>query len=185
MKRIKKQIVLLVSLLILTIVIFATLTDSNKKDSFIGISNPSPFNSKNSSFMINEDQISLKNGYQEKIIKKDGVSYTLITRYFGNEEVGDLNRDGKNDHAFMVVNTSGGSGTFYYAVIALSYDDGRYYARSYFLGDRIAPQSSNIQSNKYVVNFATRKPGQSFVEQPSVGQTMTFEVDRRNNISSY
>lgn len=185
MKRSKKQIILLVSLIILLMVIYATLTDSNNKDSFLGIANMSPFNARNSSFMINEDQISLKNGYQEKVVKKDGVNNTITTRYFGNEEVGDLNRDGENDYAFMVVNNSGGTGTFYYAVIALSNTDGRYYARSYFLGDRIAPQSSNIQSNKYVVNFATRKLGQSFVEQPSVGQTMTFEVDRRNNISFY
>lgn len=185
MKSIKKQIILLISLIILIIVIVTALSDSNKRDSVIGIANSSPFSTRNSTFKIDDNIISLKTGYEEKTVKKDGVSSTITTRYFGNEEVGDLNRDGQNDYAYLVVNMTGGSGSFYYAVIALSNKDGKYYTNSFFLGDRIAPQSSNIQSNKYVVNFATRREGQSFVDQPSVGKTMTFEVDRRGNISSY
>ena len=176
MKSIKKQIILLVVLILLVIVIISALMDSNSKSiETIGTVNSSAFNSKNSTFEINNIVVSLKNGYEEKRSPDD--KYTISTRYFGNEVRVDLNRDGLIDYGYIVVQNSGGSGSFYYEIIALSNKDKTYTTNAFLLGDRIAPQSSNLALGKLVVNFVDRKPNQSFSVQPSVGKTVTFEVN--------
>lgn len=181
MNSIKKQIILLVVLILLVIVIISALMDSNSKSYEItGTINPPNFNSKNSSFEINNVIANLKNGYEEKRSSDD--KYTISTRYFGNEQKGDLNRDGVLDYAYMVVQNTGGSGSFYYEIIALSNPDKTYTTNAFLLGDRIAPQSSNLALGKLIVNYADRAVGQSFSSQPSVGKTVYFEVDSSGKI---
>lgn len=104
------------------------------------------------------------------------------TRYFGNELKTDLDGDGKEDVAFIVTQDHGGSGTFYYAVAALNTDHGYVGSDGYLLGDRIAPQSTNLSPNpqqKYVVvfNYADRAAGEPMTAQPSVGKSVYLKID--------
>ena len=52
----------------------------------------------------------------------------------------------------------------------------------YLLGDRVAPQSSNVSQNpshKYVVvfNYAERAPGEPMTTRPSIGKSAYLKLD--------
>ena len=130
---------------------------------------------KNTTYTINGEPVTLVNG----------VSGT--TRYFGNEVKHDLNDDGKEDVAFLLTQDNEGSGVFYYVVAALQTDTGYKGSHEFLLGDRIAPQSTNIdegmtsagtnRQNVIVVNYAVRLPGEPFTTAPSVGKSVWIKLD--------
>lgn len=104
------------------------------------------------------------------------------TTYFGNELRTDLNGDGREDVAFIVTQSPGGSGTFYYAVAALNTEKGYVGSDGYLLGDRIAPQSTNVSPNpnqKYVVvfNYADRALTDPMTTRPSIGKSAYLKLD--------
>jgi len=124
----------------------------------------------NSSYEIEGKTVNLVNGVSE-IEAAPGSAAKIVTRYFGNEVFGDLNGDGKEDAAFLITQDGGGSGTFFYVVAALQNEGGYQGTNAILLGDRIAPQSTQIENGSIVVNYAVRKPGEPFSAQPSVGTT--------------
>ncbi len=134
------------------------------------------FDGRNSSFTIDGVKITLKNGISETKIA-DSAS-KIITRYFGNESYGDLNGDGLQDVAFLVSQETGGSGIFYYAVVALKTATGYKTTNAFFIGDRIAPQTTEINTSarELYVNFAERKVGEPMTAQPSQGATLYLKV---------
>jgi hypothetical protein len=104
------------------------------------------------------------------------------TQYFGNELKTDLNGDGKEDVVFIITQNTGGSGTFYYAVAALNTPNGYVGSDGYFLGDRIAPQTTEVSPNpnqKYVVvvNYADRAPADPMTAKPSIGKSAYLKLD--------
>ncbi|XKT74975.1 MAG: hypothetical protein ACJKSS_02305 [Patescibacteria group bacterium UBA2103] len=138
------------------------------------------FDYKNTSYIIDGEKVTLVNGVSETPIKNSAAS--VVTRFFGNELFTDLDGDGDEDVAFILTQETGGSGTFFYAVAALSTEKGYVGTHdAYFLGDRIAPQSTNVSPNlrhKYVVvfNYADRAEGQSMSEQPSEGKSVYLKL---------
>lgn len=97
---------------------------------------------------------------------------TSGTKYFGNEAHKDINDDGIIDTAYIITRETGGSGVFYYAVVALWMDDGSYVGtNAVYLGDRIAPQSTEIRNSIFVVNYADRAKDEPFSTAPSHGVT--------------
>jgi hypothetical protein len=98
--------------------------------------------------------------------------------YFGNEAFGDLNGDGLIDKAFLVSQQPGGSGTFYYVMVALKTEGGFILTNPFFVGDRISPQSTYIPKNsrELHVNYAERKPGEPMSTPPSVGAVLLLKV---------
>ena len=96
--------------------------------------------------------------------------------YFGNEATGDLNGDGKPDTAFIVTSQPGGSGTFFYVIVALRTATGYTGTNAVLLGDRIAPQTTEIRGGELIVNYADRRPDEPFTAQPSVGKSMYLKV---------
>lgn len=133
------------------------------------------------SYIYNEKQhggISLKN-YKEISYTIEGRQVQLggDTKYFGNEAMGDLNGDGMPDVAFLVTAQPGGSGTFYYVVVALRQADNQYVGTNgVLLGDRIAPQTTEISGDSLIVNYADRKPNEPMVTPPSVGVSKYLKV---------
>ena len=132
--------------------------------------------SKNCTYIIEGKNITLKDGYSEKEIAPDSAS-KVITQYFGNEVSGDFNGDGLSDIAFILTQDPGGSGTFYYIVVALGDANGCKGTNAIFLGDRIAPQTTEIQDGKIVVNYADRKIDEAMVTPPSIGITKQFALE--------
>ena len=129
----------------------------------------------NGSFVIEGKHIRLQNGLSELEIMP-GSAEKLTTRYFGNEAIGDLNDDGHEDIVFLITHQSGGTGTFYYVVAALFSGNGYRATNAILLGDRIAPQTTEIQGNMFIVNYADRKDNEPMTISPSVGISRVFMV---------
>jgi heat shock protein HslJ len=107
-----------------------------------------------------------------------GSAARIVTRYFGNEARGDVNGDGREDVAFLLTQEPGGSGTFFYAVAALDLPGGLVGSQAVLIGDRIAPQTTEVRRDGVVVvNYADRAPGESFVTPPSVAKTLWLKLD--------
>ena len=135
------------------------------------------FDGKNSTFVIEGTNTTLVNGISQTNTTPDSASKT-ITRYFGNEVSGDLNGNGLADIAFLVTQDRSGSGLFYYAVVALKNKSGYTITNTFFIGDRIAPQSTTIDANtkELLINFAERKPNEAMTAEPTVGATVRLKI---------
>ncbi len=130
---------------------------------------------KDATYTVENQPVTLVNGTSE-VSSAPGSSSKTITQYFGNSVVGDLNGDGLADVGFILTQNSGGSGTFYYSVVALKTADGYQGTHAVLLGDRIAPQTSEIKNGQLIVNYADRAPGQAMVVKPSVGVTKYLKI---------
>ena len=95
----------------------------------------------------------------------------------GDSDVGDRDSDGNPDAALLVQHDPGGSGTFYYAVVAIN-DGGSYRAsNALLLGDRIEPRAVEFADGRFVYTYAERKPGDSMSERGTVEKSVTVTVD--------
>ncbi len=130
---------------------------------------------KDSTYLVDDQTVKITNGVSE--IQSEYSSALIVTRYFGNEAKGDLNGDGVEDIVFLLTQNGGGTGTFYFVAVAFGNKLGGYVgANSVFLGDRIAPQTTEIKDGQVIVNYADRNPGESFTTQPSLGVSKYFKV---------
>ena len=123
---------------------------------------------KNIAYQIEGQEILLKNGSAETAAAPDSVE-TVTTQYFGNEVRGDFNNDGNQDVAFVLTQSGGGTGVFFYVVAAIKTASGYKGTNAVFLGDRIAPQTTEFKNGEIIVNYTDRKPNESFATDPSVG----------------
>ena len=135
---------------------------------------------KNAEYLIEGQRVKLENGVAETEAAPGSAS-KITTRYFGNELKTDLDGDGRDDVAFILTQERGGSGTFFYAVAALNTDRGYVGSDGYLLGDRIAPQSTNVSQNPrhesvVVFNYADRAPGEPMTARPSVGKSVYLKL---------
>ncbi|HEY9087561.1 MAG TPA: META domain-containing protein [Anaerolineaceae bacterium] len=119
--------------------------------------------------------VTLVNGYSE-VEGAVGAGKT-ITQVFGNVAAGDLNADGLEDAVFVLTQSTGGSGTFYYVAATLQTAAGYAGTNAVYLGDRIAVQSTSIAAGSITVNYADRKPEEPFAAAPTVKQTRVFKIE--------
>ena len=130
---------------------------------------------KNISYEIGGQTIKLTNGSAESEAAPGSASM-ISTQYFGNEVYADLNSDGMDDVAFLLTQSGGGSGTFYYVAAALKTSNGYMGTNAILLGDRIAPQTTEFRNGDLIVNYAERKPNEPMTAQPSVGVSKYFKI---------
>ncbi len=146
-----------------------------------GVFNTQPklytFDPKNATYVIDGQSVTLVNGISE-VESAPGSSSKTTTRYFGNEAYGDVDGDDDNDAAFLITQDGGGTGLFYYVVVALRTPKGYQLTNTFFVGDRIAPQSTEIQEDakELHVNFAERRKGEPMSAEPSVGAVLLLKV---------
>jgi len=136
---------------------------------------------KDAEYVIDGKRIKFVDGVSE-IEAAPGSTSKIITRYFGNEVIKDLNDDGRDDIVFLLTQEGGGSGTFFYVVAALNTENGYVGSEALLLGDRIAPQTTELSQNPnhknvIVVNYADRKPGEPMTASPSVGKSIWLKLD--------
>ena len=131
---------------------------------------------KDIAYVLEGKPVALKDGVAVSIDAGPGFISTTTTRYFGNEAEGDLNGDGVSDIAFILTQNGGGSGTFVYAVAALKTDTGYIGTNGVLLGDRIAPQSTEIRDGVLIVNYADRKANEPMITPPSVGVSLYLKI---------
>jgi hypothetical protein len=151
-------------------------SNTNKENENMAITN-----FKSAEYIINNQHIKLTNGIAETDAAP-GSALKTITKYFGNELKTDLNNDGREDIVFLLTQTTGGSGIFFYVVAALNTEHGYVGSDGYFIGDRVAPQSIEVsqnpsQKNVIVVNYADRAAGEPMTTQPLVGKSAYIKLD--------
>lgn len=136
------------------------------------------FDLQNAVLIIEGESAGLVDGTSEMLVTS-GSAEKVVTRYFGNEAIGDLNSDNKPDVVFLVTQERGGSGMFYYAVAALNGVDGYSITNAVLLGDRIVPQTTSIEldSGEVLINYAERLPGEPMTNLPSVGVTQLLKIN--------
>jgi len=130
---------------------------------------------KNGTYTVDGTTVTLDNGVATTTVAPGSAS-VMTTQYFGNEAVGDLNNDGKADTALLLAQDGGGTGVFYFVTAALATSSGYTSTNAVFLGDRIAPQTTEIHNGIITVNYADRAPGEPFSAEPSVGVSKYFKV---------
>jgi hypothetical protein len=160
-------------LIIVAVIIFAVWHFNSKKE------NPSNITSsyKDITFRISGEPITFVNGYSETAAAPGSAS-KVVTKYFGNQITKDLDGDGALDVAYLITQNSGGSGTFFYLVGALKRGSGYVGTSAVYIGDRIAPQTTESGPNRQIlVNYADRKPGEAMTTQPSVGKSLYLLLD--------
>lgn len=136
-----------------------------------------PRSPKDLTVIIDGTSVTLKQGVSE-VPSAPGSASKTITRYFGNEVKADLDKDGREDTVFLLTQETGGSGTFFYVVAALDKEAGYLGSRALFLGDRIAPQTTEVSPDgNILVNYAERREGEDFSVPPSIGKTLKLRFD--------
>jgi len=136
---------------------------------------------KNATYIIEGQPVTLVNGFSSTPAAPGSAS-KITTQYFGNEITHDFDGDGRADIAFILTQNTGGSGTFYYVVAALNKVNGYVGSQAVLLGDRIAPQTTEMSQDKstpdvIVVNYADRKISDSFTTPPSVAKSIWLKLD--------
>lgn len=131
---------------------------------------------KSIAYTIEGKEVLLTDGYAE-VETAPGSASKTVTKYFGNEAMGDLNGDGSPDVAFLLTQDGGGSGTFYYVVVALRKGAGYVGTNAVLLGDRIAPQTTEIHDGVLVVNYADRGPDEPMTAKPTIGVSSYLHVE--------
>lgn len=167
-----KKILIFAGIAALVIVGFFAFRQQPAKDS----ANEASADYKSATYQIDGQMVTLKDGVAH-IVAGDDTAPQATVRYFGNDVKADFNEDGLADVAFILTQDNGGSGTFYYAVAALKTAGGYKGTNGIFLGDRIAPQTTEFREGEIIVNYADRKPSEPFTTQPSVGVSKYLKID--------
>ncbi len=135
---------------------------------------------KNTVYDIDNVAVWLHDGVSQ-VPAAPGSATMVTTRYFGNEVRTDLNGDGRQDVVFLLTQQAGGSGTFYYVTGALNTENGYVGLYGVLLGDRIAPQTTSVDSTGIIsVNYADRNPGESFAVKPSMAKTLRLKFSQED-----
>jgi len=167
---------LIITVIVVLVVIGGGFYWSQKSSLEVANNSPTPTNDyKNISYNIDGQVIQLKNGISE-MAAAPGSAEIIITEYFGNEAKGDFNNDGTEDTAFILVQSGGGTGAFFYTVVALKTVEGYKGTNGILLGDRIAPQTTEFRNSQIIVNYADRKPDEPFSAEPSVGVSKYLKI---------
>ena len=129
----------------------------------------------NTSYTIEGQVVTLVDGTAETPAAP-GSATMIITTMFGEPTMGELNGDGFEDAAVMLVQDMGGSGTFYYQAAAIAQGDGFIGTNAELLGDRIAPQTTQVADQTIIANYAERAEGEPMTAQPSMMVSKYFQV---------
>lgn len=121
----------------------------------------------NATYSIEGDTIRLLDGRSE-IATTPHSAITKKTAVYGKTVYGDLNGDGNDDAAILLIHDPGGSGTFFYVAGALNIDGKFQGTNAVLLGDRITPRDLQIQNGLLITKYADRHPGEPMAATPSV-----------------
>jgi hypothetical protein len=105
-----------------------------------------------------------------------GSATMVTTAVFGSPVPGDLDGDGRDDAALVLVHQPGGSGTFYYVAAALAADGAYRGTNAVLLGDRIAPQPLAIRDGVIHASYADRRADEPMAVAPSIAASRYLTV---------
>jgi len=122
------------------------------------------------SYVVEDQEVRLVAGRGE-VKSAPGSATKIRTSVFGKPVYGDLDGDGVDDAALLLVQEPGGSGTFYYVAAALNVHGAYRGTNAVLLGDRVAPQNVAIRNGLVVATYADRRPEEPMSAPPSVGKS--------------
>lgn len=135
---------------------------------------------KNATYTIEKVEFVMTAGRSEKAYDNSSSTKNVLT-VFGEPILGDLDADGDLDAAVLLEHNPGGSGMFYYAVLVINTDGVYTSTNTLFIGDRISPQTVEIQNGRALYNYAVRKAGEAMTVSPSVGKSLWIHFDGATN----
>ena len=132
---------------------------------------------------IDQQTFNLRDGVAE-VDAAPGSAAKNTLRIVGEPVAGDINGDGKPDSALLLRNEPGGSGTFYYAVLAVNGGGGYRASNALALGDRVVPKTIEFTDGRFVYRFLERKPGEPIAAEPTVEKRVVVRFDPAANLIS-
>jgi len=97
---------------------------------------------------VNGERIPLVNG---EYARGQGMD-TVTVSFLGIYGTGDLNANGKEDYAVLLMGDGYGSGRFFYLAVVMQTKNGLHVIpHTYYLGDRVGVGSGKIQEGKIIV----------------------------------
>lgn len=129
----------------------------------------------NATYLIEDDVITLAAGQAQHPVVP-GSAERVETRVFGEPECGDLDGDGDEDAAVILLHRTGGSGTFYYIAAAIREQHGFIGTNAILLGDRIAPGSAHIINRMLIASYAERCGCEPMKAAPTLAKTRYFTL---------
>ena len=109
-----------------------------------------------SEFSVN-GRVRLSNGiYRGKMVPDSATE--LVVMLSDHVALGDLNGDGADDAAVVLITDSGGSGTFHHLAVLINQNGSPKHAASQLLGDRVKVKSLLIRSGDIAVEMIKQGP---------------------------
>lgn len=125
---------------------------------------------RNNAYLIEKEKVILRDGHaREKI---PGTTAVIISEIIRRPVYADLNGDNVKEAVSIVMQHTGGSGTFYYLVAA----GGGGLIESHFLGDRINVVSVKIVNDIITVEYLDRSGTQPMAMKPTVRSSKNFKL---------
>ena len=134
----------------------------------------SPPDAANATYQIEKTVITLSAGRAEAPVAPGSAAKAVTT--LGATASGDLDGDGRNDVAAVLVHAPGGSGTFSYVAVVLNPTAGPKATNAMLIGDRVTVQALRVDGKAVVIEYLDRRPGEAFSVAPSVPTTKRFVI---------
>ena len=179
----KKLIISIVLLIVIVCwLVYIAVDNGGVENKFEGV-NTSATSTKNINFDplnftydVEGQKIKIENGNSIMDVVPGSAEKLETTIPDGMITIGDLNKDNKNDAALILVQSSGGTGLFYYLTSIVN-DAGVIKNKgSVFIGDRILIENIIIEGGIVTLNYLDRKESDSMADEPSVKIVKRFKI---------
>jgi hypothetical protein len=133
-----------------------------------------PPDAANATYQIDKTAVILANGRAEAPVAPGSAAKAITT--LTGRAVGDLDGDGRDDVAAVLVHEPGGSGSFTYVAVVLNPSAGAKATNAVLVGDRVTGQSVRLEGKTVVIDYLDRRAGEAFTVAPSVATTKRFVI---------
>jgi len=128
----------------------------------------------NMTFQIERASVTLANGRAETPTAPGSAAKAVTT--LSKKVVGDIDGDGRDDVAVVLIHEPGGSGSFSYLAVVLNASTGAKATNAVLVGDRVAGQAVHLDGKTVIVDYLDRRAGEAFAVAPSVPTTKRFVI---------
>ena len=124
----------------------------------------------NHAYVIDKEKVVLQNGHSRKVIP--GTTAIIITEVIRRPVYVDLDGDGENEAVVLLMQHTGGSGTFYYLAAASK----EVVIDAIYLGDRIKTRPLQTAGDMVIVNYLDRDMSKQMSSSPLVERRGNFRL---------
>ena len=123
----------------------------------------------NATYQIERASVTLVAGRAEVPAAPGSAAKAVTT--LGSRATGDLDGDGRQDVAAILVQQPGGTGMFTYVAVLQNLAGGVKATNAVLVGDRVNVQAIRVDGRTVVIEYLDRRPGEPFSATPSVATT--------------